>query len=100
VSGAAAQDLAAQAVQADEERIARELVDTVIRDLYLVGLTLASASQRDGEPQPPRVVEALDGIDHVIRTIRGVVFDLDALRTPQADLQTRLADLDRRMVVE
>ena len=77
--GFAAQDLAAQAVQADEERIALDLVDTVIRDLYLVGLRLASASQRDGEPQQPCVVEALEGIDQVIQSIRGVVFNLGGL---------------------
>ena len=74
--------LAAQAVQADEERIALDLVDTVIRDLYRVGLRLASASQRGSEPQQPCVVEALDGLDQVIQTIRGVVFDLGRMPLP------------------
>lgn len=76
---AVARDLAADAVQADEERIALDLVDTVIRDLYVVGLNLASASQRGGEPQQQCVVDALEGIDQVIQTIRGVVFNLGGL---------------------
>ena len=82
-SRAAAQAMAAQAVQADEERIALDLVDTVIRDLYLVGLRLTGESQRDGEPRQQCVIEALDGIDQVIQTIRSVVFDLGGLRLPQ-----------------
>jgi len=68
--------MAAQAVQADEDRVALDLVDTVIRDLYRVELRLTSESQRAGEPRQPCVLEALDGIDQVIKTIRGVVFDL------------------------
>jgi hypothetical protein len=68
--------MAVRAVQADEDRIALELVETVIRDLFRVGLRLTSESQRAGEPRQPCVIEALEGIDQVIKTIRGVVFGL------------------------
>jgi hypothetical protein len=79
-----AQTLATQAVRADELRIALDLVETVIRDLYSVGLKLVSASQRPNQPRPQSVIEALDGIDQVIRTIRGVVFDLRDPLPPSA----------------
>jgi signal transduction histidine kinase len=65
-----------QAVAADELRIAIELVDTVIRDLFGVGLTLHSALPHiSGRAEQP-VTVAIDGIDRIIRTIRDVVFDL------------------------
>lgn len=65
-----------QAVAADEQRIAMELVDTVIRDLYGVGLTLQSALPHISGPAEERVTAAVDGIDRVIRTIRTVIFNL------------------------
>jgi signal transduction histidine kinase len=65
-----------QAVAADEQRIAIELVDTVIRDLFGVGLTLQSALPHISGAAAQRVTAAVDGIDRIIRTIRAVVFDL------------------------
>ncbi len=70
--------VAEQAVAADERRIAIELVDTVIRDLFGVGLTLQGAMPLLGGPAQQRVDMAIDGIDRIIRTIRDVVFDLTA----------------------
>ena len=65
-----------QAVAADEQRIAIELVDTVIRALFTVGLTLHSALPHVSGPAEQRLTEAIDGIDRTILTIRAVVFDL------------------------
>jgi signal transduction histidine kinase len=65
-----------QAVAADEQRIAIELADTVIRDLFGVGLTLQSALAHISGPAEHRVTAAVDGIDRIIGTIRAVVFDL------------------------
>ena len=70
--------VAEQAVAADEERIAIELVDTVIRDLFGVGLILESAMPHLGGPAVQPVRSAIVGIDRIIQTIRGVVFDLAA----------------------
>jgi signal transduction histidine kinase len=65
-----------QAVRADEHRIAMELVDTVIRDLFGVGLTLQRALAQVNGPAAQPVTDAIDGIDRVIRSIRDVVFGL------------------------
>lgn len=65
-----------QAVAADEQRIAIELVDTVIRELFGVGLTLQSALPHISGPGEQPVSAAIDGIDRIIGTIRAVVFDL------------------------
>jgi signal transduction histidine kinase len=73
---AIAPTVAEQAVAADEQRIAIELVDTVIRDLFGVGLTLQSALLHISGPAEQPVTAAIDGIDRIIRTIRHVVFDL------------------------
>ena len=65
-----------KAVAADEQRIAIELVDTVIRDLFGVGLTLQSTRPHISGPAEQPVTAAIDGIDRIIRRIRDVVFDL------------------------
>ena len=71
-----------QAVAADEQRIGIELVDTVIRDLFGVGLTLHSALPHVSGLAEERLNAAIDGIDGVILTIRDVVF---GLATPDDD---------------
>ncbi|HLJ99228.1 MAG TPA: hypothetical protein VKU39_04900, partial [Streptosporangiaceae bacterium] len=52
-----------RAVAADEQRIAIELVDTVIRDLFGVGLTLQGALPHVSGPAEQRLTTAIDGID-------------------------------------
>lgn len=64
------------AVEADEQRIAIALVDTVIRDLFDVGITLYGALPQVQGPAERTVQTAIDDIDRVIRTIREVVFAL------------------------
>lgn len=64
------------AVEADEQRIAIELVDTVIRDLFDVAITLYGALPHMQGPAERTVRTAIDDIDRVIRTIREVVFAL------------------------
>ena len=73
---AIAQTVTERAVAADEQRIAIELVDTVIRDLFGVGLTLHGALPQISGPAKQPVTAAIDGIDRIIRRIRDVVFDL------------------------
>ena len=74
--------VAAMAVSADEQRIAVELVDTVIRDLFGVGLTLHRALGQASVWAAEPVTEAIDGIDRVIRSIRDVVFGLSRPASP------------------
>ena len=64
------------AVAADEQRIGSELVDTVIRDLFGIGLTLHSALPHVSGLAEERLTTAIDGIDRIIVSVRAVVFDL------------------------
>lgn len=60
---------------ADRDRIARGLHDTVIRQVFATGLSLASLSQSitGGEPRR-RLEEAIGELDRVAQQIRNVVF--------------------------
>lgn len=69
-----------RAVVADEQRIAAELVDTIIRDLFGVGLVLEAARADVSGRAEQRLAAAVDGIDGVIRAIRQVVFALETDR--------------------
>jgi signal transduction histidine kinase len=65
----------AAAVQ-ERERIAGQLLDNVIRRVSTLGLTLAGAAGLTMAPEArKRIEEAADGLDDVIRAIRGVVFN-------------------------
>ena len=95
---AIAPTVAEQAVAADEQRIAIELVDTVIRELFGVGLTLQGALPHLSGPAERPVSAAIDGIDRVIRTIRNVVFALvPAHRRSRCPMATRASSRRRRV---
>lgn len=74
-----------RAVAADEQRIAMELVDTVIRDLFGVALTLETARPHVAALGERPLTTAIESIDGIIRTIRNVVFAL-APGTPANDV--------------
>jgi signal transduction histidine kinase len=62
----------------DQERIARDLHDTVIQRLFATGLSLQSASRlaRD-DTLHRRITSAVDELDATIRHIRTVIFGLE-----------------------
>ena len=61
---------------ADRERIARDLHDTVIQELFGVGLGLqAAAGQCDG-PLRDKILDAVDSQDQIIRDIRMAIFGM------------------------
>jgi hypothetical protein len=71
----------ALAVADAEERIALELADTMICQLFGVGLSLESALPHvDGAAREP-LLRAVDSIDQIIRGIRDVVFALGSKET-------------------
>lgn len=64
----------------DQERIARDLHDTVIQQLFATGMSLQATAQRIKDPAlSDRVQQAIDTLDTTIRDIRSTVF---ALRAP------------------
>ncbi len=63
-------------IVAEDERIARDLHDTVIQELFALGMSLqATGSSIDG-PVGERIAAAVDGLDDVIRQIRNTIFRL------------------------
>lgn len=65
------------ALVADRERVARDLHDNVIQELFATGMGLeATASTIDQPETVERVVHAIDSIDRVIKQIRGTIFEL------------------------
>jgi PAS domain S-box-containing protein len=82
-------------IVAEDERIARDLHDTVIQQLFALGMSLqATRAAVAGQPGE-RIDAAIDGLDGVIKEIRNTIFRLPA-RTNGAkgvrDEMLRLAD--------
>ncbi|MEM7337283.1 MAG: histidine kinase [Actinomycetota bacterium] len=67
-----------RAIAEDHDRIARDLHDNVIQNLFAVGLGLESVhSQLDDTQLKQQMSRAVDEIDDVIRTIRQTIYDLN-----------------------
>ena len=63
----------------EHERIARDLHDIVIQQLFASGMTLQAASSRIKEPEvAQRVATVVDDLDRTIREIRSVIFGLQS----------------------
>jgi signal transduction histidine kinase len=66
------------AVYEDEERIARDLHDTVIQQLFAIGMGLQAAASRSIDPfVTERLQRAVDDLDTTIRDVRSTIFALD-----------------------
>ena len=66
-----------RAVAEDQERIARDLHDTVIQELFSIGLGLQALQVRVDQPDvAERIAAAIDQIDDTIREVRTAIFDL------------------------
>ncbi len=79
----------------DRERIARELHDSVIQEIFAVGLSLqVAASHVDTKPDEvrERILEAVDQLDSSITALRRYIFDIRHDAGP-ADLTARLMEL-------
>jgi signal transduction histidine kinase len=86
------------AVIADRERIARDLHDTVIQQLYATGMSLTAALRHVIVPEvKDRITQSIDDLDRTMRQIRSTIFALEAAdREQSAGLRSDIVRLVTR----
>lgn len=104
IAGAAVQTARLQtrlrhmAVVEDRQRIARDLHDSVIQDLFAVGLGLQGLSARVTEADTSRLLDdAIDTLDTSVNRLRRYIFELRDVSQPSVSLDERLQSLVARM---
>lgn len=86
------------AVIEDRQRIARDLHDSVIQDLFAVGLGLQGLTQKIGDTDTARLLDdAVDRLDASVNALRRYIFELKDSSQPVVGLDERLQDLVSRM---
>ena len=74
----------------DQERIARELHDTVIQRLFATGLSMQGVLRLlDDEQAAARIQAAIDDLDETVKEIRSAIFGLGAARERSEGLRAR-----------
>ena len=85
------------AVGEDRERIARDLHDSVIQDLFAVGLALQGIAERVTDPAAASTIEgSVDRLDLVVESLRAYIFQLRTIGD-RRQLDDRLQELVSRM---
>lgn len=88
--------LAAIAIVEDRDRIARDLHDSIIQDLFAIGLSLQGLAERtEDDPTTLLLDEAVDRLDGAVETLRRYVYQLktsDDLRRGFSDQVRDLVD--------
>jgi PAS domain S-box-containing protein len=87
--GEARSELERPSIISEDERIARDLHDTVIQRLFAVGMSLQAARSRATGSVGERIDAAVDDLDGVIREIRNTIFRLPG-RAAAGDLRTAM----------
>jgi signal transduction histidine kinase len=81
-------------VLADRDRVARDLYDHVMQQLFAVGLALQITRRRPPSPNADsRMGEHIDQVQQVIREVRQAIFDLPPALTDPPHLRTSLTQL-------
>lgn len=86
------------AVVEDRQRIARELHDSVIQEMFAVGLGLQGLSQLVESPQAEAtLLDAVDRLDRSVETLRRYIFELKSEPSSRPGLDDRLQATVARM---
>lgn len=79
-----------RAMAVERERIARNLHDVVIQNLYATSLSLAIAGKKSGAEVEEEFNRAISSLDSIINEIRNEILDLESQKSSQ--LRLRLED--------
>lgn len=83
------------AIVQDRNRIARDLHDSIIQDLFAIGLSLQSLSERVADDSSARLLDdSVDRLDEVVESLRSYIYDLKTHTKPTLE-QTLNATIDR-----
>lgn len=86
------------AVVEDRQRIARELHDSVIQEMFAVGLGLQGVAQLVDSPQAEAtLLDAVDRLDRSVETLRRYIFELKSEPSSRPRLDDRLQATVARM---
>jgi len=77
----------------DHERIAGDLHDHVIQELFALGMKLQGQAARSDPATAARVNSHIETLDEVIKKIRASIFGLQQPRQPTASLQARILEI-------
>jgi two-component system, NarL family, sensor histidine kinase DevS len=77
----------------DRDRIAGDLHDHVIQELFALGMTLQGHAARSDPATAARVTGYVDTLDEVIKKIRTSIFGLQQPRQAPASLQARVMEI-------
>lgn len=84
----------------DRQRIARDLHDSVIQDLFAVGLSLQGLQTSLGDSSPDQsdlLTAAIDSLEDSVNTLRRYVFELRDTTPAASELDERIQSLVARM---
>lgn len=86
------------AVVEDRHRIARDLHDSVIQDIFAVGLGLQGLSSKISDPGVVDLLDSsIDTLDRSVNTLRKYIFELRDTAVPTAGLDEKVQALVARM---
>jgi signal transduction histidine kinase len=78
----------------DRDRIAMDLHDHVIQELFAIGLSLEGVAAQVPDPMAGRVRERVDDLDRTIRRIRTSIFQLrGSMAAPSAGLRQQVLEV-------
>ncbi|MEA1902443.1 MAG: GAF domain-containing sensor histidine kinase [Actinomycetota bacterium] len=90
--------LKATAIIEDRDRIARDLHDSIIQDLFAIGLSLQSMSDRVSEESISVVLDrSVDQLHSVVETLRRYIYELRSADGLRETLSQQLSRLTERM---
>lgn len=83
----------------DHERIAKDMHDNVIQELFALGMSLQASVGGIGDPEQAERVEAgVEKLDDVIRSIRRLIFGLRADSRDRDDLRSKVVGIATNLI--